>query len=98
MRSDPDAILHLYRRLLAARRASAALQLGNWSRLAAPDDVLAYERRRDADVRVVLVNFSARSVAAPLMGAWRVEVASDGRGEGDPYDGSLGAEQAVVLR
>ena len=98
MRSDPEAILHLYRRLLAARRASPALRLGAWSLLAAPDGVLAYERRREEDVRVVLVNFSARHVECPLAGAWWVEVASNGRGEGHPYSGTLGTEQALVLR
>ena len=45
---DPDSILHLYRRLLAARRASPALRLGSWEGLDGPEDVLAY-RRREGD-------------------------------------------------
>ncbi len=98
MREDPAAILHLYRRLLQARRVSAALRLGAFESLAAPDDILAYRRRCGSDARVVLINFSERTVACPLEGSWRVEVASDGRGEEHPYRGALGPEQAVVLR
>jgi hypothetical protein len=37
-------MLHLYRRLLSARRASPALQAGAFSWLDAPDGVLAYHR------------------------------------------------------
>ena len=59
LRADRASILHLYRRLLAARRASPALRLGDWRLLDAPEGVLAYERSRGADRRVVLVNFSA---------------------------------------
>jgi alpha-glucosidase len=47
---------------------------------------------------MVLINFGERRVACPLDGAWQVEVASDGRGEGHAYEGTLAAEQAVVLR
>jgi alpha-glucosidase len=43
-RQDPDSMLHLYRRLLSARRASPALQAGAFSWLDAPDGVLAYHR------------------------------------------------------
>ena len=45
LRADPASILHLYRRLLAARRASPALQLGDAATLLdAPDGVLAWRR------------------------------------------------------
>jgi alpha-glucosidase len=103
MRRDPASILHLYRRLLAARRASTALRGGDWAPLATPDGVLAFQRTYGAaspagDARVVLVNFTDTTVPVPLTGAWRVEVASDGDGEGGPYAGRLTAEQAVVLR
>lgn len=50
LRDDPRSILHLYRRLLAARRASAALRHGDQAMLPPVvgedrDDVLAWERR-----------------------------------------------------
>jgi len=98
MREDAASILHLYRRLLAARRASAALRLGALAVLPAPAGVFAYRRTCGDDVRVVLVNFGERAVECPLDGGWQVEVASDGRGEGREYRGTLAPEQAVVLR
>ena len=41
---DPASTLHLYRRLLAARRGSRALQAGTFEWLEAPAGVLAYRR------------------------------------------------------
>jgi len=95
LRDDPSSILHLYRRLLSARRASPALQIGEWIARDAPDGVLAYERVAGADRRLVVVNFTreARDVTA----AGRVAVASDGAGEGDAFAGMLGPDAAVVL-
>jgi alpha-glucosidase len=98
LRDDPTSILHLYRRLLAARRASPALREGSFVLRTAPPGVLAYERAAGTDRRVVLVNFGDTPIAAPLEEPWRVEVASDGWGERAAYAGRLGADQAVVLR
>ena len=96
-RRDPESVLHLYRRLLAARRASSALRLGAFALLPAPEGVLAYERRLGDDRRAVVVNFASTECTAPLEGNWRVEVGSDGRGEGHAYEGRLGPDQAVIL-
>jgi alpha-glucosidase len=96
LRADPGSILHLYRRLLAARRASPALHRGACRFLDAPDRVLAYERSEGGDRRVVLVNSTGDEV--PVVAAGMVEVASDERGEGETFRGILGADQAVVLR
>jgi alpha-glucosidase len=97
LRADPGSILHLYRRLLAARRASPALSLGDFEWLPAPDGVLAWRRRRGGDARSVLVNFcdEAREVALP--GAPRIAVASDGAGEGGSFTGRLAPAQALLL-
>jgi alpha-glucosidase len=92
---DPTSILHLYRRLLAARRSSPALQAGSWTAREAPDGVLAYERASGADRRLVLVNFTSEPVTVPTAG--RVAVASDGGGEGAGFRGELAADAAVVL-
>ncbi len=97
-REDAGSILHLYRRLLVARRASPALRLGDQSVLAAPPGVVAWERRHGADRRVVLVHMLSEPCEAKVPGAWIVELASDGRGEGRVFSGALGGEQAVVLR
>ena len=98
LRADEGSVLHLYRRLLAARRASPALQLGDWAELAAPDGVLAYERRLDGDRRVVVVNFTSAEVEVPVDGDWRVEVATDVDLEGGGYAGTVRADAALVLR
>jgi alpha-glucosidase len=111
LRADPASILHLYRRLLAARRASPALRGGDLVVLPSPPDVLAYERCGEGrergeggDRRRVVVNFGSAAVDVPMDGRWMVEVGSGGEdageeaGEGSPYQGSVPADAAVVLR
>ena len=96
--ADATSILHLYRRLLAARRGSRALHAGTWRRVDAPPGVLAYERTAGDDRRRVLANFGSDAVRLPLAG-WTVEVDTDAvDGEGAPWDGELRGEQAAVLR
>jgi alpha-glucosidase len=97
-RADTGSILHLYRRILRARRSSAALQVGTWEPLAAPDGVLAYRRAADGDERIVIVNFTDEELGVPIDGDLDVEVASDGAGEGGPYAGRVGASGALILR
>jgi alpha-glucosidase len=94
---NPGSILHLYRRLLAARKASPALQLGDfaWVPAGAPEDVLVWERVRDGERRVVAVNLGAEPVTLDLTGT--VVVASDGAGEGEPFGGTLAGDRAVLL-
>jgi alpha-glucosidase len=94
--ADTDSILHLYRRLLAARRRSDALRLGTSTLLAAPDGVLAFERAAGVERCAILVNFTAARVACGAAGT--VVVASDGAGEGGPFGGILAPDQAVLLR
>jgi alpha-glucosidase len=88
-------MLHLYRRLLAARRASPALQLGDWVSREASTGVLAYERVAGDDRRIVLVNFTSEPVATQASG--RVVVASDTSVTGQAFDGMLGPDVAVIL-
>ncbi len=96
-RADPGSILHLYRRLLEARRHSPALTLGDQEVIAAPAGVLAWRRTApDGDARTVLVNMSAQAVTFDIGGV--VEVASDDAGEGTAFAGRLPADTAVILR
>jgi alpha-glucosidase len=97
-RTDPASVLHLYRRLLAARRSSPALRLGDFRPLGSPGGVLAYERATDGDRRVVVVNFSGEPHNVDVDGGWTVEVASDGAGEGERYTGVVAGDQALVLK
>ncbi|MBC3364202.1 alpha-amylase family glycosyl hydrolase [Pseudomonas sp. SWRI154] len=92
-----DSVLALYRRLLTCRRNSRALRLGEWEELPSHPQVLAYRRHCDGDERLVCINFADSEHAFPLAEPWRVEIASDGAGEGQPFTGRLAAEQALIL-
>ena len=100
LRDDDTSILWLYKRLLAARKASPALRRGTQRLLEVHDDVVAVERHDDetGDERVVLVSMAADDVEVPIEGRWVVEVASDGAGEGGVFGGSLPAGGAAWLR
>jgi alpha-glucosidase len=87
LQQDRTSILHLYRRLLKARRRSAALRRGEWKWLASPEGTLAYVREADGDRRAVIINFTDETVSAPLEENWQVEVASNGVDEGKPFAG-----------
>jgi alpha-glucosidase len=97
LRDDPASIFHLYKRLLAYRAASPALEYGEWSWLPAPDGALAYLRVEGSERRAVIVNFTDQELAAPLDGSWRIDVASDGAHEGEAYAGRVGVSAALVL-
>ena len=97
-RDDPSSILHLYRRVLAARRGSPALTHGDQRVLDSPEGTLAWERTADGDRRVVVVGFAGAEDPLALDGDMVVEVASDGVGEGTAFDGVVGPDRAVILR
>ena len=97
LRGQTSSIVHLYRRMLAARRASPVLRLGDSRLLPSGADVLAYERSWGADRAVVAIAFDG-TARLPLEGDWVVELSSDGAGEGRPFTGELAADQAVLLR
>jgi alpha-glucosidase len=96
--ADDASIVHLYRRLLAARKASRALQRGDAAEVDAPGDVVAWRRigaGGPADDRVVAVNMGAAPAALDVSGT--VLVASDGVGEGAPFSGTLGPDRAILV-
>jgi len=88
-------MLELYRAVLAARRASPALQAGTLELLDQHPDVVSYRRAFGDDERVVHVNFS--DDAADVGGGGAVAVTSAGASSGT-FDGTLPAGAAVVLR
>ena len=57
-----------YRRLLAERRASPALQHGSLQRLQMPEGVLAFTRECGEDRRTVVVNFRESDVEVDVGG------------------------------
>jgi alpha-glucosidase len=96
--ADPGSVAHLYRRLLAARTASPALQLGDQARLEGPPPVVAWRRTSPEGVggdRVVAINMGTDPVAVDLTG--KVLVSSDGAGEGEGFGGTLAGDAAVLL-
>ena len=103
LRADPGSILHLYRRALSLRRDDHILTDGDFALCDAPDGLVAYRRSLGAEHRLVLVNFTDVSVdvqsSPDLAGATSMQVAlaSDGEGEGSPFTGLVGPDQAVVL-
>jgi len=97
LREDPTSILHLYRRLLEVRRASPALSVGQLELLDSPEGTLAWRRVQGDDERVVVLNMSDDEAKLRDL-AGTVEVASDGAGEGQPFDGTLAPDSAVILR
>jgi len=63
-RSDPDSLWHLYRRLIALRRASRALCEGDFELLETGlDDVIAFRRSIDRDTATVVINHAPVSAA-----------------------------------
>jgi alpha-glucosidase len=100
LRADERSILHLYRRILAARRASDALRWGSMDLIDdVPDGVLAWRRSLGDDERMVAINFTDGPIelGGSTFTDLVVEVSSDGTGEGKPFPGTLTADQAVIL-
>jgi alpha-glucosidase len=101
LRADPGSIVHLYQRMLTARRGSRALHAGDLGFLPAGHDILAFQRTSPAgeDRRVIVVNFASAERAYDLGGQWTIEVASnDPSAENQPFTGHLAPDQALVLR
>lgn len=99
LRADEGSILHLYRRLLAERRGSEALRVGDQELLTAPEGVLAWDREAGDDRRRLLVNFTDAAVdVEALTRGWLVAVSTDGADEGGPAPTALAGDRAVVLR
>ena len=93
-RDDADSVLNLVRAVIALRRSSADLRVGDYSRLDGPDDTWVWRRGTGA---VVACNFSPVPARVALPGAGRAVL----RTAGDPgvTDGVLelgGWEGAVV--
>lgn len=100
-REDPGSVLHLYRRLLRARRESPALRSGSFAWSDTPADVLGWVRAAGDDRRVVLVSFGGPTATVDLpAGSWTVEVSSHGSGEEVVVTGGweLTAHTAAILR
>lgn len=105
LKADESSILHLYRHLLAIRRSDEVLRRGDAELGEVTGNLLAVRRHIDGRQRWILVNFGEEAVEwAPDGGAegWNVALTSGGEGAlsraGTAFGGSLGPEEALVLR
>jgi glycosidase len=60
MTEESQSILTLYRRLLALRRDCLALSIGDFVLLNGEGEILAYERRHDAERLIMALNLGGR--------------------------------------
>ena len=90
--ADPGSVLSFYRRALATRAASPALQAGSYRPLDdVPPDVFAFERVEGDDRRLMLLHFGDGEAEVAVPGAYRgasVALATHGR-EGGPVGESV---------
>jgi alpha-glucosidase len=78
--ADPSSLLSLYRRLLAYRRSSPALQLGRYEAIdGAPADCYVFIRQAGEDRVLVALNFSdeERTVGLPHDGPTVLALSSE---------------------
>jgi len=66
LKSSPDSILNLYKKLLALRRELPVLRNGQLKMLDVPVDTLAYDREIPGEIVGVFMNFSDREIQADL--------------------------------
>jgi alpha-glucosidase len=90
--ADAGSMLHLYRELLALRRATPALALGDFKLVEADRDVLAYERRHGDQVVRGALNLSHEERRAPFGGEVLTSTLTQ-----RPLDGMLRADEGVIL-
>ncbi len=79
MEEDPDSLLHCYRRFLHLRRQRPALNSGSLALVeekSLPKELLAYTRRRNDDLLLVVLNMSGKRVSMGLPKPFGTVVAS----------------------
>ena len=101
MTADEGSILNLYRQLIALRRESRVLQLGDYVPLGAEDGVLAYARRLGEERLTVILNLAheRRRASLPSPMPERVLVSTAPGSGSRPADGriELGPDEGVIL-
>jgi glycosidase len=99
--ADDRSILHLYRRLLALRRRTPALQVGSYRPLErdGPDNCFAYLREHDGQRVLVALNFAdaERTVSLPAAGTVRVASGLDRETSSTTDRLALAPNEAVVV-
>jgi alpha-glucosidase len=98
LRDDPSSILHVYRALLALRRATPALRHGTMHVIESAADVLAFTRTADTEQVLVVVNFANAPRTHSSATGMLVLAQSDApTSPGATFDGTLKPHQACIL-
>jgi alpha-glucosidase len=96
-----ESMLTLYQRLLALRRAEAALSVGSYHRLYARGDLLAYVREYQGRRVAIALNLGSqpRTVALPEAAGGQVLISTDPHRTGGDLAGTvaLAADEGIVI-
>ena len=96
-REDAGSMLHLYRRLLKARRDSPALRSGSIALQDSDERLVVYHRHSAADDRLVLLNLSGDRVECVLGVGRQIEISTSRAGEGGAFDGRVPPDTGFIL-
>jgi alpha-glucosidase len=99
---DPDSLLSFYRRTLALRRITPALNSGRYYPLDAPDGVFAYRRQFNDQQVIVALNFTSTPQTVTLDGidGKLIVLSTDVQRDGQRLDGetiTLSADEGLVI-
>ncbi len=103
---DPRSILNFYRKLLATRKASPALQWGSYHSLDSgssqtQEDCFVFERQTGDQRLLVALNFSAhdKKLSLPKLGTGKIVLSTDldREGEVDLADFELRANEGCII-
>jgi len=99
-RDDPRSMLTLYRRLLALRRAEAALSIGSYAPIPALGDVLAYLREADGTRLLAVLNLGGETAQLETEMTGEVLLSTSLEREGERLRGpvDLRPNEGLVLR
>jgi alpha-glucosidase len=100
--ADPDSLLNLYRRLLAYRRSSPALQWGSYRPVEdAPEDCFAFVRQAGEQRLLIALSFTGEEqrLALPALSRGRVVLATrlDCEGTAISRDLVLGGHEGLIV-
>ena len=101
-RANPASMLSLYRALIALRRTSQALSLGDYAEVSSADGVLVFERRAGGERLAVALNLTdaPRTVVLPTDASWTPVLSTAAAGGEGPTGRQLGLQpdQGMILR
>jgi alpha-glucosidase len=91
-RSDSTSMLNLYRRLIAARRASSALQIGSYQPIEASGDLLLFVRADGPERMLTTLNLGGEPISVAFPGGafeGTVLISSFGDRDGEAVDNGI---------